>query len=148
VTVNPSLSGGFVYPKTWTKYIFTVSGVETTLKSVKFAFRYFVTNGGPSGSNSDLIGIDTSIDRPNLAVSDSQSKDKTKVYPNPAKNFISVKTANKYSSVKIYNIAGQLISEAPFDSEKSIDVSKLKNGSYILEASNGSSKESFKFIKE
>lgn len=149
VTVNPSLAGGFVYPKTWTKYSFTVSGVGTTPKSVKFAFRYFVTDGGPSGSNSDLIGIDTfSINRPNLAVADSQSKDKTKVYPNPAKNFISVKTAHKYSSVKIYNIAGQLISEVPFDSEKSIDVSKLKNGTYILEASNGSSKESFKFIKE
>ncbi len=25
----------------------------------RFAFRYFVENGGPSGSNSDYIGIDT-----------------------------------------------------------------------------------------
>ena len=48
VTVNPNLAGGFVYPNTWTKYTFTVSGVGSTPVPVRFAFRYYVTNGGPS----------------------------------------------------------------------------------------------------
>ena len=63
-TVNPSLLGGFVYPKVWTQYSYTVTGLAGPT-AVKFAFRYFVTNGGPSGANSDIIGIDTfSVDRP------------------------------------------------------------------------------------
>lgn len=58
LTINPALAAGFVYPKTWTQYSYTVSGLSG-LTPVKFAFRYYVTNGGPSGANSDIIGIDT-----------------------------------------------------------------------------------------
>lgn len=45
------------YPTTWTKYTVTVSGV-TGLIDARFAFRYYVPNGGPSGANGDMIGID------------------------------------------------------------------------------------------
>ncbi len=45
------------YPQTWTKYTFTVSGLPTTAKR-RIGFRYYVTNGGPNGTNSNAIGID------------------------------------------------------------------------------------------
>lgn len=56
VDINPNyiLSD---YPAEWTKYTITVSGVTGTI-SARFAFRYFVENAGPSGSNSDMIGVD------------------------------------------------------------------------------------------
>lgn len=61
-TVNPDLLTGFVYPKVWTKYSYTVTGLIGST-DVKFAFRYFVTDAGAYGTNSDFIGIDTfSID--------------------------------------------------------------------------------------
>jgi hypothetical protein len=57
VEVNPSLTAGG-YPETWTQFTATISGVGSNVQG-RIAFRYFVTNGGPSGANSNFIGIDT-----------------------------------------------------------------------------------------
>ena len=57
VSVNPTLVTG-VYPTTFTQFTGTITGLSTPT-SGRFAFRYFVTNGGPTGVNSDLLSIDT-----------------------------------------------------------------------------------------
>jgi hypothetical protein len=57
LSVNPDLTVTG-YPETWTQYSVTLSGLSGPTPA-KFAFRYYVTNGGPAGSNSDYIGIDT-----------------------------------------------------------------------------------------
>jgi hypothetical protein len=54
--INPSLSATG-YPSTWTIYTTTLSSITGT-QAGRFAFRYFVTNGGPNGANSEYIGID------------------------------------------------------------------------------------------
>ncbi len=54
--INPTLAVGG-YPNVWTQYSVTISGVAAPTQG-RFAFRYYVTNGGPSGSNSDYIGVD------------------------------------------------------------------------------------------
>ena len=46
------------YPTAWTSFTATVTGLSGPT-SGRLAFRYFVENGGPSGANSDYIGIDT-----------------------------------------------------------------------------------------
>ncbi|MDO8896765.1 MAG: M6 family metalloprotease domain-containing protein, partial [Bacteroidales bacterium] len=47
-SVNPTLvTGG--YPETWTQYTVTLSGITGTING-RIGFRYFVTNGGPSGN--------------------------------------------------------------------------------------------------
>jgi subtilisin-like proprotein convertase family protein len=57
VEINPDLARG-VYPKAYTKYTATVSGIVGT-QTGRFAFRYFVTNGGNSPAvNSNNIAID------------------------------------------------------------------------------------------
>lgn len=56
LTINSGLTTTG-YPNTWTQYSVTISGLGAPV-SGRFAFRYFVTNGGPTGSNSDFIGID------------------------------------------------------------------------------------------
>lgn len=56
LSINPTLVTG-VYPTVWTKYTVTISGLSAPT-SGRIAFRYFITNGGPSGTNSDYIGID------------------------------------------------------------------------------------------
>jgi hypothetical protein len=56
-SINPGLvTGG--YPAAWTEYTITISGLGGAT-SGRLAFRYFVTGGGPSGDNSNFIGIDT-----------------------------------------------------------------------------------------
>ncbi len=57
--VNPTLLGGpNTYPETFTQYTATITGITGSI-SGRFAFRYFVTNGGNTpGINSNFIGID------------------------------------------------------------------------------------------
>lgn len=57
LSVNPTLTvTGF--PNVWTQYSATISGLSGPTSGA-VAFRYFVTSGGPGGTNSDYIGIDT-----------------------------------------------------------------------------------------
>lgn len=55
--INPNLTLAG-YPNTWTQFNVTVSGLGGPT-SGRMAFRYFVPQGGPTGANSDYIGIDT-----------------------------------------------------------------------------------------
>jgi hypothetical protein len=59
--INPNLDAGG-YPDVWTEFTVVVSGL-TGAVDTNVAFRYFVTDAGPTGANSNFIGIDTlSID--------------------------------------------------------------------------------------
>jgi len=60
--INPTLITG-VYPIDWQQYTITLSGLPGPT-SGRLAFRYFVTNGGPNGANSDYIGIDQFVYEP------------------------------------------------------------------------------------
>jgi hypothetical protein len=55
--INPTYSGTG-YPYSWTQFDVVVTGVPTPTLG-RFAFRYFVENGGPGGTRSDYIGVDT-----------------------------------------------------------------------------------------
>jgi hypothetical protein len=57
LTVNPNLTTTG-YPNDWTNFSATITGLSGPTSGA-IAFRYFVTNGGPLGDNSDYIGIDT-----------------------------------------------------------------------------------------
>jgi hypothetical protein len=54
--INPTYTTT-AYPSVWTEYTVTVSGVGSPTQG-RIAFRYFAENAGPSGTNSDYIGID------------------------------------------------------------------------------------------
>ena len=54
--INPTLALGG-YPEDWTKVSYTISGLTAPVTG-RVAFRYFVAAGGPSGANSNAIGID------------------------------------------------------------------------------------------
>ncbi len=58
--INPTLAktGPNSYPQRWTKYTLTLSGLPAPAER-RFAFRYYVSNGGPLGPNSQGIGIDS-----------------------------------------------------------------------------------------
>jgi len=57
--INPTLVGSG-YPQTWTQYSITLAGLPG-VQTGRFAFRYYVTNGGPNGANSNYIGVDTLV---------------------------------------------------------------------------------------
>lgn len=148
VTVNPNLATGFVYPKVWTKYQFTISGVGTTAVPVTFAFRYYITDGGPSGTNSDLIGIDTfSVDRTSLATNEVNSKSNSfSVSPNPTSDFLNIKGDSKVNAISVVDLSGRKI-EANLNDNK-VDVRNLPKGTYIINIETKDGKTSEKFIKQ
>ena len=150
VSVNPSLVTGFVYPKTWTQYTYTVAGLSGPT-AVKFGFRYFVTNGGPSGSNSDIIGLDTfSVDRPE-ASTQSFFASNFSIYPNPANNVLnlSVKNGLTVNEISIVDINGRTVKTInnAFNSEVEINVSDLTSGVYFLNVATENGVAKSKFVK-
>jgi hypothetical protein len=57
LSINPSLGQGG-YPDTgWTQYTVSLSGISAVATG-RIAFRYYVTNAGSDGVNSNYIGID------------------------------------------------------------------------------------------
>jgi hypothetical protein len=57
LSVNPTLAGS-AYPESWTQFSTTITGLAGATNGA-VAFRYFVTDGGGLGNNSNFIGIDT-----------------------------------------------------------------------------------------
>src|SRR5207249_10586509 len=55
--INPTYTSTG-YPSAWTQFSVTVSGLASPTTG-RLAFRYFVENGGPHGTNPTHIGIDT-----------------------------------------------------------------------------------------
>jgi hypothetical protein len=63
LAINPNLTTTG-YPAVWTKFTYVVSGLSAPT-SCRFALHYSVTNGGPSGANSNYVGVDAfTIKRP------------------------------------------------------------------------------------
>ena len=60
VDINPKLelSGANAFPGDWRRYAITINNLHKD-GFHRFAFRYFVTSGGPGGTNSDAIGLDS-----------------------------------------------------------------------------------------
>ena len=56
LSINPTQAVGG-YPETWTQYTVTLSGLTAPIDG-RVAFRYFVTSAGPTGINSNIIGVD------------------------------------------------------------------------------------------
>ena len=149
VNPNLTLTG---YPTSWATGMrtVTISGL-TGPTAVKFGFRYFVTSGGPSGNNSDIIGIDSfSVDR-SVASTQSFFANNFSIYPNPANNVLnlSVKNGLSINEITMVDINGRTVKTInnSFDSEMEINVSDLTSGVYMLNVKTEDGVATSKFIK-
>ena len=114
---------------------------------IYIGFRYFVTNGGPTGANSNIIGLDTfSVDRP--LSSDSFFKNNFSFYPNPVNNVlnISVKNEMTINNLSITDLNGRVVSSSS-SVINSIDVSDLSSGVYLISIETNEGKGTAKFVK-
>lgn len=140
LTVNPDLTGtGYPFP--WTQYTYTVSGL-TGVVSCKIGFRYYVTNGGTLGDNSNIIALDTfSVDRP-LSTDDFFASNFS-LSPNPISTNFTIQSNNQLiNSVQVTDINGRIVKNNSFEtvSNVSVDISDLKPGMYFVtvQSDNGS----------
>ena len=152
VSVNPTLATGFVYPKTWTQYSYTVSGL-TGPTDVKFGFRYFVTNGGTNGANSDIIGIDTfSVDRP-VASTQAFFANNFSIQPNPVTDVFNVTAKNSVAiqNIKVMDINGRIVSESNNTNSSDamqINIGELNAGVYFVKVQSELGVGTSKIIKK
>lgn len=134
------------YPNAWTLYSYTVSGLPTAT-NCKIAFRYFVTNGGPTGANSDYIGVDSfSVDR--SLSSDSFFKNNFSIYPNPVNNVLNISMKNELTITKVVitDINGRIVI-ADSSAISSLNISDLSSGLYLLSIETNEGKGTAKFVK-
>lgn len=133
--VNPDLTTGG-YPETWTQFTGIVSGL-TGPTACRIGFRYYVTNGGPSGSNSNFIGIDEFIVTEGNSISEV-NMNSFSTFPNPAEEFIYMRTGSSLSgnyNLQIVNALGQIVktqqvSLSPF-SDSRVELG-IPSGTYAI----------------
>lgn len=147
-SVNPNLTVTG-YPITWTQYSYTVTGLPTET-DCKIGFRYFVTNGGPDGANSNIIGVDAfSVDRP-LSTEDFFASNYA-VYPNPATNVLNINTKGNTSlnQIQLTDLNGRVVKNinAGQVSETQINIGDLNSGVYFLKISSDLGVGTSKIIK-
>lgn len=147
--VNPTLVTG-VYPQVWTQYTATISGLSAPT-AVKFGFRYFVTSGGPSGANSDIIGIDTfSVDRPTAGTSDFFAKNFS-VYPNPSTGIVNLASKNNASinAIQLTDLNGRVVKNLNANgvTDMQINISDLTSGVYFLNIQTDAGSGTTKIVK-
>jgi hypothetical protein len=146
VSVNPNLTTTD-YPFVWTQYSYTVTGL-TGVVPCKIGFRYFVTDGGPSGNNSDIIGLDTfSVDR-TLGTADFFKSNFT-IYPNPSFDVIYISNNNSVAinSIEVSDINGRIIKNVEANST-TFSVRELNTGVYFLKVTTADGVGTTKFIKQ
>ncbi|KFF21543.1 T9SS type A sorting domain-containing protein [Chryseobacterium sp. JM1] len=69
-----------------------------------------------------------------------------KIYPNPVKNIINIKSDKRISTVNIYAADGKLVSQHHEDNIKLIDASSLMIGNYFIEIIDSNNIKTFKKI--
>lgn len=148
VEVNPNLNLTS-YPMAWTQYSYTITGMNAPTE-VKFAFRYYVTNGGYNGTNSDIIGIDSFlVDRP-LKVNDFFASNFT-MYPNPASSQLNLSSTagTTMKNAQITDLNGRVVKSFALSGiEAQLNVSDLNSGVYFVTIENENGKGSAKFVKK
>ena len=144
--VNPDLelTG---YPATWTQFSYTVTGLPD-LTACKVAFRYYVTDGGPSGANSNIIAIDSfNVDRP--LATDSFFAQNFSAFPNPATNVLNIanKSNSAINSIQITDMNGRTVKQVKGMVEQ-INISELNAGVYFLKVTSNQGTGTTKIIKK
>ncbi len=143
--INPDLTVGG-YPEAWTQFTVTLSGIGTDVDS-RIAFRYWVTNGGPSGANSNFIGIDRVVVDEALSIADSNINGFNYFYSPQTKN-LTLTANDAFTSINIFNILGQeVVAQKLSATNEVINLSSLKNGVYVANVTANGQSTTVKIVK-
>lgn len=75
---------------------------------------------------SEVLGIDENI----------YLEDKMQFYPNPVKDILNITNNSNVTNVRIFNIQGKLVFSSKIDSNHSINVNSLANGTFVINGYN------------
>lgn len=130
LVINPDLEIG-VYPEIWTAYTAVISGFESPT-DCRIAFRYYVTNSGPNGSNGNYIGIDAfEITSPLVTIEDYNINGFNYFYSSQTQS-LNISAVETFKNISIFNVLGQeILAENLSSNNETINMSSVSNGIYI-----------------
>lgn len=132
--INPSLTLTG-YPATWTAYSMTLTGISSATATGRFGFRYYVANGGSSGSNSNYVGIDSvTYYQPAQIVTGIKTivnNTSLSVYPNPFKNELTI-SGTSTGKAEIYDLLGKQVMAVDLENGHSVNTASLEKGMYLM----------------
>ena len=146
--INPGLTEGG-YPETWEPaQEITISGLPEGGATTRIALRYWVTDGGPAGANSNYIGIDRlQVESIELGVNEQAFDNFT--YFVDANSQLNLKASSSMNSVELYNVLGQqVISQKLANTNETVSLSALKSGVYLATVTIDGAKKTFKVAKK
>ncbi|WP_264520499.1 T9SS-dependent choice-of-anchor J family protein [Flavobacterium sp. N1994] len=134
LSVNPTMNTTD-YPAIWTQYSYTITGLSGPT-DCRIALRYHVQQGGPTGINSNYIGIDNfSVDRPALNSRDFFANNFS-LQPNPVKDVFNLTAKNNATidTVSVIDINGRIVKEMKFSNIEAvqINIADLNAGVYFV----------------
>lgn len=145
--INPNLAAAG-FPLVWTNYTYTVTGLPTATPC-RIAFRYFVTNGGPDGANSNIIGLDTfSVDR--ALATEGFFTQNFAVYPNPASDVLNINAKNNTAikEIQLTDVNGRTVKTVKANETTSqVNISDLNAGVYFLKVTSDLGTGTTKVVK-
>lgn len=149
LTINPDLTLED-YPTEWTQFNYVVSGIPEPTEC-RIAFRYYVTDGGIAGSNSDYVGIDQLSVQIPLSTEDF-FRNNISMYPNPSRNVVRFATRNGIDliSAQVLDMNGRLVGQSNLGNPESapLDVSGLSSGIYTVKVVSTSGTGTAKLVKQ
>ena len=104
----------------------------------------FAVTGVTFNYENQIITRGSTVTRDNTLSANDITKEKTNVYPNPAKSFIKITGLEKSTDYEIFALDGKLIKKGTADKDSEISISTFVKGTYILKFNN----QSVKIIKE
>jgi hypothetical protein len=70
-------------------------------------------------------------------------------YPNPSSGVVSIKSSETFTTVSVYNITGQLLTQKTLNaSEAAVDISSYANGVYFFRVANDNKQANFRIVKQ
>jgi len=132
LVINPTLTAGNGgYPMSWKRYACAITGIPPGT-AIRIGFRYWVTDGGSTGSNSSTVGIDnfeyksvfTGIEEETPLIG----------YVSIQQNILLVEVpeAEEAFGLELLDISGKRISFSKHDKKAEIDLSGFTNGVYLV----------------
>ncbi|MFL0354266.1 T9SS-dependent choice-of-anchor J family protein [Xanthomarina sp. GH4-25] len=133
--INPTLTVGGYPNADWELQTVTISGLGSTAIDARLAFRYYVASGGPSGTNSNFIGIDAVEVNETLSIDEYAQAPYYKIGCN--NQYISIYNINDVVNYKLISLTGQQLLEGKTSNKThTIDATTLTSGVYVIEISN------------
>jgi len=147
--INPNLTVGGYPNLDWELQTVTISGLGATAIDARLAFRYLVADGGPNGTNSNYIGIDTlEITEGTLNVNQFAVNAFSHSF-NKTTDLLSLNSNEAIlESVKIHNILGQnVLNKTLASTNEVVDMSSMQDGIYLVTVAINESSKTFKILK-